>query len=66
MSSPIYRIVTMYRIAWKNLKTGFIDYGDFIVSKKEVESSLKVLEKKVDYEHWIEVEDFDFTPQRPS
>ena len=67
MTSPICRIVTMYRIAWKNIKTGYTDHGDFSMSLKEAGSSIESL-KKVHRGiiYWIESEDCEITFERPS
>lgn len=59
MSSPISRIVTMYRIAWKNIKTGSTGHGEFVLSLKEAEASLLELKKNKDFKYSIESEDMD-------
>ena len=59
MSSPISRIVTMYRIAWKNMKTGSTGHGEYVLSLKEAEATLLELKKNADIHHWIESEDMD-------
>lgn len=61
MSSPICRIVTMYRIAWKNIKTGYTGHGEFCLTLKEAEESLLELKNRVGFDHWIESEDMDST-----
>lgn len=65
MTSPICRIVTMYRIAWKNTITGYTDHGDFSMTLKEAEASIENL-KKVHgmLIHWIESEDCELTFER--
>jgi len=48
----------MYRIAWKNIKTGYTDHGDFSMSLKEAEASIESLKKiHGNLIHWIESED---------
>ena len=59
MSSPLCRIVTMYRIAWRNTKTGYTGHGEFCLDLKEAEASILELKKKKGFEHWIESEDMD-------
>ena len=59
MSSPICRIVTMYRIAWKNLKTGYIGHGEFILTLQEAQENLIELKNRIGFDHWIESEDMD-------
>ena len=51
----------MYRIAWRNIKTGYSSHGEFCLDLKEAEASLLELKKKRGFEHWIESEDMDST-----
>ena len=68
MSSPISRIVTMYRLAWKNVLTDYIDYDEFSMSLPEIEAFLGYMNKiqsKI-FIYWIESEDFELTFETPS
>lgn len=49
----------MYRIAWKNIKTGSTGHGEFVLSLKEAEASLLELKKNKDFKYSIESEDMD-------
>jgi len=58
MTTPIYRIVTMYRIASKNTITGDTERGDFSMTLKEAEASIESLKKDDGtLVHWIESEE---------
>jgi hypothetical protein len=68
MSSPMSRIVTMYRLAWKNVLTDYIDYDEFSMSLDEMEAFLSYMNKiqsKI-FIYWIESEDFELTFETPS
>ena len=53
----------MYRIAWKNIITGYTDHGDFSMTLKEAEASIETLKKSMGGTliHWIESEDREIT-----
>jgi len=53
----------MYRLAWKNVLTDYIDYDEFSMSLPEMEAFLGYMNKiqsKI-FTYWIESEDFELT-----
>ena len=58
----------MYRLAWKNILTDYIDYDEFSMSLPEMEAFLGYMNKiksKI-FIYWIESEDFELTFELPS